>query len=540
MGIRDHREDAVHVRDLAAFLACGLLLAPPASAEVYHLLRGSLTDAETGEVEALTGAFEASLFDSGQTLETLRAVLRVDDFKLESGGRTFLPRGPIEYDGLTPALFLEIANQINLLEDDRVGLVFLRSGGEIVAESEDEVSFRFLELRSGGGGGTSRSAGQLGQGGPPRRLDLHGSLYEFDQRFAILSVEDCTLAPAPISPGGGGIGGGGIQIGAGGNLVHFHDSLDIDPDEVVEFVPPDGGALTIRRVSSGAPSAIDGELVANGSVVLVNPTPLVLDPTTSALAPTLDELGILAPSGAQVTYDDSGALTVTTEGDLIIEDLSIDLPGLTSVTLLAGGSITVTGSVTTPPGVDLNLESGEFPDGPGDIIVTPHPVCHGLRPIFVRGPRDVGRKLGTFSLVATAAQPAEIDVWPGSGANRVMPGFRRQIPVALLGAPDFDVRDVNLRSLRFGPGDASAQRQPRFLAARRRDVNRDGIRDLVAWFSTREAEIAYGETTACLHGERFDGAPFEGCDAIDTRPTWMHRPRRGFRPSNVGPNDLLE
>jgi hypothetical protein len=60
--------------------------------------------------------------------------------------------------------------------------------------------------------------------------------------------------------------------------------------------------------------------VAGGSVVLVNPAPLVLGPMTSALATTLDELGILAPSGAQVSYDDSGGLTVTTEGDLISVD----------------------------------------------------------------------------------------------------------------------------------------------------------------------------------------------------------------------------
>jgi hypothetical protein len=114
----------------------------------------------------------------------------------------------------------------------------------------------------------------------------------------------------------------------------------------------------------------------------------------------------------------------------------------------------------------------------------------------------------------------------------VMPGFRQQIPVAILGAADLDVRDIDPRTLRFGPGDAGPQRPPRFLTARRRDVNRDGIHDLVAWFSTHEAEIAYGETTVCLHGERFDGALFEGCDAIDTRPTGLrkrlhsHRARR--------------
>jgi hypothetical protein len=85
-----------------------------------------------------------------------------------------------------------------------------------------------------------------------------------------------------------------------------------------------------------------------------------------------------------------------------------------------------------------------------------------------------------------------------------------------------------VHSLRFGPGEAGPRRLRRFRGALRRDVNRDRVPDLVVWFSTREAEIAYGDATVCLHGETSDGTLFEGCDAIDTRPTWRGRPLREF------------
>jgi hypothetical protein len=50
------------------------------------------------------------------------------------------------------------------------------------------------------------------------------------------------------------------------------------------------------------------------------------------------------------------------------------------------------------------------------------------------------------------------------------------------------------------------------------DVNRDGHADLVARFSVREAEIAFGDRVVCLVAETADGGVIEGCDEIDTIP----------------------
>jgi choice-of-anchor B domain-containing protein len=107
-----------------------------------------------------------------------------------------------------------------------------------------------------------------------------------------------------------------------------------------------------------------------------------------------------------------------------------------------------------------------------------------------------------------------IDVKPGSRLNVLHPGAWGVVGVAVLGSADFDVADVDPGTLRFGPGGARLW----WGWWRPWDVNRDGEVDLMGFYRLPAAEIPRGAGSACLAWETWDGAAYEGCDAVRTVP----------------------
>ena len=449
------------------FCVAGLVLqSVDADAETWTVVRGSLIKERV--TRTLSGSFTGSI--SSSNAEDEPDLLAIDDFSLAAGRQQLVPEPPIEYEGLAPTGWVSAADQIGI-EGEQVTSVHLRTGGKQVGGGLGYVTFRFLDLRADAShGGVVQ--GHLPDSDAPRRLVLKGDVYQVEQRFQLPPA--CPPVSPPLSGGGGSGSGGSVD------LIAYSTSYAAVPNSV-------------------------------------------------APAPTLEQLGIRAPDGAEISFE-AGALRVSSSGDLFVEGTisEVELPGLTSVSLTTPARIIVTGRIVVPGG-SVTLNGGEVHAGSGSIdlgnpSIEP-PACQRLTPILPASERVVGR----FWLVASAARQIQIDVMPGDKRNRVLArSSRMPLAVAILGSRALDVADVDLDTLRLGAGEAAPNRPdlasgPSFpsplpirVTPAAMPVNRDRFDDLLAFYPLQDAGIAYGDRELCLVAKTRDGELLEGCDRIDT------------------------
>ena len=532
---------------LALAAVGGLLLAAEASTEEYTIVAGSLVYANARESRTLTGGLQLRV--PGESIGD-STVYIIDDFEFQAGNQTFLPSLPIEYDERLAALFLQIGNGIQF-GPRGVGFFYFRSGGDLVEANDDEVTFRFFDFRPG-----SSSQGPLGGQLPgdeaPRRFHLRGVLNQVDQRFRIQEDSCPEIEIDPLT----GLPGVIITRPPDGGVIITRPSFPVPPNDgaVITRLPPnngvvitlptrplrpDDGVIILRPLPPGGVAITtangQGKRFRSSEPFEVPETALSFSNLMRSMAsalpvPTLEELNITAPDGAEVSIDGDGSLNVHSSGDIYLEGPIPETPGVTRIRIVVLGDIIATPDFEVPAGLTLELESGgsiEFPgpdEIPGDLVPdpVPCPIFRGLIPLF---PADE-TELGSFSMIVSVAnQAVEVELLPRRETNRLRLGAHKPVWVALYGSDELDVSDVDRHSLRLGPADGEPIARYGRPLVFRWDLNRDSHRDLFAVFKQRELGITHGDVALCLRAETHSGITLEGCDRIETRRA---RPRRIF------------
>ena len=133
--------------------------------------------------------------------------------------------------------------------------------------------------------------------------------YGFMLSLLAASIGMASMAYANGAPSGGQIVSGVAHIQQSGSTTTIRQSsqtlslnwqsFDIAPDQTVNFLQPDNGAVAVNRVFSSTPSDILGHLNANGQVWLINPN------------------GVLFGQGAQVNVAGLVASTLDVDGSTL-------------------------------------------------------------------------------------------------------------------------------------------------------------------------------------------------------------------------------
>ncbi|NIQ90768.1 MAG: hypothetical protein GWN93_17860 [Deltaproteobacteria bacterium] len=112
-----------------------------------------------------------------------------------------------------------------------------------------------------------------------------------------------------------------------------------------------------------------------------------------------------------------------------------------------------------------------------------------------------------------AVVDVDIDIRPFSQSNKIAHANWGLIPVAILSSKNFDAPSkVDRDSLTFG--QTGEEQSKAFLLRRSKDVNRDGMKDLIIFFRTKKAGFEFGNTVGHLKGSTVDGDAIVGRDSV--------------------------
>jgi len=333
-------------------------------------------------------------------------------------------------------------------------------------------------------------------------IPLSGASYSEQNGLAYLPSENVFLTTSissvllTVSPTGVTTSVGTLDHPATGIAVvpetNSPPEITAPPDTTVECNEAGGAS----GVGLGEPTVSDNE-DAEGDLVVQNDAtePFPLGPTTVEWQGT--DTGGLTDSDTQtVTVVD------TTDPDIDVPD------GFMAIANTDGGWSGDIGQATvTDVCSDVEISND-----------TPDVFPLGDTTVEWCATDEAGNKTCDTQTINVKPLPVDIDIKPGSDPNSINPRSMGVVPVAILGSDSFDVADVDVTTLAFGPSGATPAHDltdSDVYASHLEDVVvEDGITDLVSHYKQKETGLSSGDTEACITGLTNGGIPFEGCDSV--------------------------
>ncbi|MBI1275339.1 filamentous hemagglutinin N-terminal domain-containing protein, partial [bacterium] len=153
------------------------------------------------------------------------------------------------------------------------------------------------------------------------------------QAGAALLLAACSPLAAFANPQGGVVASGSAVIQQSGSQLQIHQStnravidwrgFDIAPHETTRFIQPGSGSWTLNRVNAANPSLIQGNLIANGNIAIINPNGVIFSGTSR-----VDAAGLVATT-ANIT-----------NANFMAGNMRFDQPGNPNAKIVNEGHIT--------------------------------------------------------------------------------------------------------------------------------------------------------------------------------------------------------